>query len=149
LDGHQFSDARNGYLLLGLYEWDKLAIDAGVARDGNGFRGVTLAYCVREKDDLERVLVQACHLTFVRVPPYLSAVALPAWQVFTSPVVRGSSVNFMRADISPYARRPTLWLWTSLGIIFCGATYFVIADALPYLYRFSPATYGPFWPKRE
>ena len=46
-------------LVLGLYEWPKLAIDAGVDAAGQGFRGVTLAYCVRAPDDLERVLAQA------------------------------------------------------------------------------------------
>jgi uncharacterized protein len=48
----------NGFVL-GLYEWLKLAIDAGVPQEGSGFRGVTLAYCVREKGDLEHVLAEA------------------------------------------------------------------------------------------
>ena len=46
-------------LVLGLYEWPKLAADAAVDPNGSGFRGVSLAYCVRERDDLERVLVEA------------------------------------------------------------------------------------------
>jgi uncharacterized protein len=46
-------------LVLGLYEWPKLAVDAGVDDAGSGFRGVTLAYCVREPAELERVLAEA------------------------------------------------------------------------------------------
>ena len=46
-------------IVLGLYEWPKLAIDAGVDQAGSGFRGVTLAYCVRERDELEGVLAEA------------------------------------------------------------------------------------------
>ena len=46
-------------LVLGLYEWPKLALDAGVSQEGAGFRGVTLAYCVRRKEELEQVLAQA------------------------------------------------------------------------------------------
>jgi catechol 2,3-dioxygenase-like lactoylglutathione lyase family enzyme len=46
-------------LVLGLYEWPKLAADAGVEAVGSGFRGVTLAYCVRSPQDLERVLAEA------------------------------------------------------------------------------------------
>jgi len=48
----------NGFVL-GLYEWAKLADDAGVGADGSGFRGVALAYCVRAPEDLERVLAAA------------------------------------------------------------------------------------------
>lgn len=46
-------------LVLGLYEWDKLAADAGVEPEGSGFRGVTLAYCVRSPEDLELVISEA------------------------------------------------------------------------------------------
>ena len=46
-------------LVLSLYEWPKLAIDAGVDQAGSGFRGVVLAYCVRERDELEGVLAEA------------------------------------------------------------------------------------------
>jgi catechol 2,3-dioxygenase-like lactoylglutathione lyase family enzyme len=48
----------NGFVL-GLYEWAKLAADAAVDAGGSGFRGVTLAYCVRDPEDLERVLARA------------------------------------------------------------------------------------------
>ena len=46
-------------IVLGLYEWPKLAKDANVSEHGEGFRGVTLAYVVREKEELERVLAEA------------------------------------------------------------------------------------------
>jgi catechol 2,3-dioxygenase-like lactoylglutathione lyase family enzyme len=48
----------NGFVL-GLYEWPKLAIDARVPEEGSGFRGVTLAYCVRQREELEKVLAEA------------------------------------------------------------------------------------------
>jgi catechol 2,3-dioxygenase-like lactoylglutathione lyase family enzyme len=48
-----------GGMVLGLYEWPKLAIDAGVDAAGSGFRGVTLAYVVREKHQLEVILREA------------------------------------------------------------------------------------------
>jgi uncharacterized protein len=48
----------NGFVF-GLYEWAKLAADATVDAGGAGFRGVALAYCVREPADLERVLDRA------------------------------------------------------------------------------------------
>ena len=46
-------------IVLGLYEWPKLAEDAQVDPEGSGFRGVAFAYCVRAPEDLERVLAQA------------------------------------------------------------------------------------------
>jgi catechol 2,3-dioxygenase-like lactoylglutathione lyase family enzyme len=46
-------------IVLGLYEWAKLAADIGVDDAGAGFRGVTLAYCVRAPEDVEQVLAQA------------------------------------------------------------------------------------------
>jgi catechol 2,3-dioxygenase-like lactoylglutathione lyase family enzyme len=46
-------------LVLGLYEWPKLAIDAGVDEVGSGFRGVTLAYVVRKRDEVEEILREA------------------------------------------------------------------------------------------
>jgi uncharacterized protein len=42
-----------------LYRWDELAEDAGVAPDGDGFRGVTLAYNVRSSDRVDVVLAEA------------------------------------------------------------------------------------------
>jgi uncharacterized glyoxalase superfamily protein PhnB len=41
-----------------LYEWAKLAADAHVDASGAGFRGVTLAYCVRAPEDVAQVLAQ-------------------------------------------------------------------------------------------
>ncbi len=50
---------RLGGLVLALYPWDKLAADATVPAAGSGFRGVTLAHNVRQKEDVARVLAQA------------------------------------------------------------------------------------------
>ena len=48
-----------GSSALGLYSWKSLAEDAGVAADGNGFRGVTLSYLVRSDERVAEVLVEA------------------------------------------------------------------------------------------
>jgi catechol 2,3-dioxygenase-like lactoylglutathione lyase family enzyme len=45
--------------VLGLYEWPKLAKDAGVDQEGSGFRAVTLAYCARSEQEVRDVLAQA------------------------------------------------------------------------------------------
>ncbi len=44
---------------LGLYPWDALAGDAGVAADGSGFRGVTFSYVVRSEARVDAVLAEA------------------------------------------------------------------------------------------
>jgi catechol 2,3-dioxygenase-like lactoylglutathione lyase family enzyme len=49
----------NGSSSLALYPWDALADDAGVAADGDGFRGVTFAYNVRSEDRVDAVLAEA------------------------------------------------------------------------------------------
>jgi uncharacterized protein len=49
----------DGSSVLGLYPWDALAADAGVAADGSGFRGITLSYIVRSEDRVEAVLAEA------------------------------------------------------------------------------------------
>jgi catechol 2,3-dioxygenase-like lactoylglutathione lyase family enzyme len=49
----------NGSSLLGLYPWDALAADAGVASDGSGFRGFTLSYIVRSEERVDAVLAEA------------------------------------------------------------------------------------------
>ena len=57
-----FPDAvffRLGGVTLGLYPRDLLARDAGVAADGSGFRGVTLAHNVATREEVHRVLEQA------------------------------------------------------------------------------------------
>jgi len=42
-----------------LYPWEELAEDARVPADGDGFRGVTLAYNVRSKERVDEVLAEA------------------------------------------------------------------------------------------
>ncbi|MGH2621165.1 MAG: VOC family protein [Anaerolineales bacterium] len=49
----------NGSSALGLYPWDTLADDAGVAADGTGFRGITLSYVVRSDERVDAVLAEA------------------------------------------------------------------------------------------
>ena len=48
-----------GGLVLALYPTDKLAEDATVKPDGNGFKGVTLAHNVGEKGEVAEVLKEA------------------------------------------------------------------------------------------
>jgi uncharacterized protein len=48
-----------GSSALALYPWDALAEDANVAPEGNGFRGITLAYIVRSEDRVDTVLAEA------------------------------------------------------------------------------------------
>ena len=50
---------QSGGMVFSLYEWPKLADDAGVAAEGSGFRGVTLAYNARSKDEVRAVLEEA------------------------------------------------------------------------------------------
>lgn len=49
----------NGSSALALYTWGALAADAGVAPDGNGFRGITLNYFVPSTERVDEVLAQA------------------------------------------------------------------------------------------
>ena len=49
----------NGSSALALFPWDALAHDAGVAADGSGFRGITLAYNVRSEQRVDSVLAEA------------------------------------------------------------------------------------------
>jgi predicted lactoylglutathione lyase len=44
---------------LGLYPWKKLAQDALVSAQGNGFRGVTLAHNVKTKAEVNKILNKA------------------------------------------------------------------------------------------
>jgi uncharacterized protein len=48
-----------GDTAIALYPWDELAEDAGVPPEGEGFRGVTLAYNVRSEDRVDEVLAEA------------------------------------------------------------------------------------------
>jgi len=43
-------------MAIGLFGWDDLAADAGVPPDGQGFRGVALAYNVRAKEEVGQIL---------------------------------------------------------------------------------------------
>jgi catechol 2,3-dioxygenase-like lactoylglutathione lyase family enzyme len=58
-----------GTALLGLYAWDSLAGDAGVAPAGNGFRGVTLSYLVPSEERVEAVLGAASRAGATIVKP--------------------------------------------------------------------------------
>jgi uncharacterized protein len=49
----------DGSSLLGLYPWEALAADAGLAPEGTGFRGVTLSYIVRSDDRVAEILTEA------------------------------------------------------------------------------------------
>jgi hypothetical protein len=51
-----------GATALALYPWEALAEDAGVAPDGSGFRGITLAYIVRSEDRVDAVLAEAARV---------------------------------------------------------------------------------------
>jgi catechol 2,3-dioxygenase-like lactoylglutathione lyase family enzyme len=46
-------------MVFALFEWPKLAEDAGVSPEGTGFRGVTLAYNARTKEEVNAVLNEA------------------------------------------------------------------------------------------
>jgi uncharacterized protein len=48
-----------GSTALALYPWDELAKDARIGSEGDGFRGVTLAYIVRSEDHVDAVLAEA------------------------------------------------------------------------------------------
>jgi uncharacterized protein len=54
-------DMGGGSSMLALYTWDALAQDAGVAADGNGFRGVTLNHFVPSTKKVDEVLAKAEH----------------------------------------------------------------------------------------
>src|SRR5271156_3219236 len=50
---------KTGGTVLALHPWDKLAGDAQVPDEGHGFRGVTLAHNVRERQEVGEVLALA------------------------------------------------------------------------------------------
>ena len=47
-----------GSSTVGLYPWEALAGDAGVAPEGTGFRGVTLSYIVRSEERVAEVMAE-------------------------------------------------------------------------------------------
>lgn len=49
----------DGSSALALFPWDELAADADVPADGDGFRGVTLAYNVGSQERVDEVLAGA------------------------------------------------------------------------------------------
>ena len=57
-DGIAFLEVGPG-LRLGLYPWEKLAEDAQLPTDGEGFRGVTIAHNVRRRDQVDAVIAEA------------------------------------------------------------------------------------------
>jgi len=54
---------------LSLYPQEKLAEDATVSLDKNGFRGFTLAHNVKSEDEVEKVLALAQHAGAIIVKP--------------------------------------------------------------------------------
>jgi catechol 2,3-dioxygenase-like lactoylglutathione lyase family enzyme len=48
-----------GGMIFSLFEWPKLAEDAGVAPEGSGFRGFALAFNTRSKEEVHAVLEEA------------------------------------------------------------------------------------------
>lgn len=50
---------QTGGMVLCLYPRKELAKDAGVSAEGDGFRGIALAYNTRTRDDVNRVLAEA------------------------------------------------------------------------------------------
>lgn len=48
-----------GGMILGLYGWDALAEDAQVPAEGSGFRGTSIAFNTRSKDEVDARLAEA------------------------------------------------------------------------------------------
>ncbi|MCH1912671.1 VOC family protein [Leptospira noguchii] len=44
---------------LALYPWEELAADVGVSAEGDGFRGFTIAYNGRSKEEVDQVIAKA------------------------------------------------------------------------------------------
>jgi catechol 2,3-dioxygenase-like lactoylglutathione lyase family enzyme len=56
-DGVSFFQA--GDMILSLFGWAELAADAGLPAGGQGFRGVSLAYNARSREEADAVLAEA------------------------------------------------------------------------------------------
>jgi predicted lactoylglutathione lyase len=54
-----FVSFNRGSCELGLYPWDALAQDAGVAADGSGFRGFTFNHVVQSAAQVDELMAQA------------------------------------------------------------------------------------------
>ena len=83
-------------ILLSLYPRYKLAEDAGVSSEANGFKGFTLAYCTRTKDEVDQFIseLSAKGVLIVKAPEeafwggYSSYVADPdgnLWEIAYNP----------------------------------------------------------------
>jgi catechol 2,3-dioxygenase-like lactoylglutathione lyase family enzyme len=48
-----------GGMILSLFGWAELAADAGLPAEGQGFRGVSLAYNARSREEADAVLAEA------------------------------------------------------------------------------------------
>ena len=57
--GEDVAFLRTGGIVLSLYLRDKLAEDARIDPDGAGFRGITLAHNVPEREDVDRAIETA------------------------------------------------------------------------------------------
>ncbi len=83
-------------ILLSLYPREKLAEDAGVSSEGSGFKGVTIAYNTRTKEEVDELIqkLEAKGVTIVKKPEevfwggYSSYVADPdnnLWEIAFNP----------------------------------------------------------------
>jgi len=50
---------QTGCMALGLYPRDELAKDANISPDGGGFKGISLAYNARNREEVDSVLEEA------------------------------------------------------------------------------------------
>ncbi|MCG8306136.1 MAG: VOC family protein [Cytophagales bacterium] len=92
----QISFFRLRGMILSLYQREKLAEDATVDADGSGFKGFTMAYNARSKDEVDRIIekLEKRGVTIVKHPEkvfwggYSSYVADPdnnLWEIAHNP----------------------------------------------------------------
>ena len=92
----QISFFRLRGMILSLYQREKLAEDATVDADGSGFKGFTMAYNARSKDEVDRIIekLEKRGVTIVKPPEkvfwggYSSYVADPdnnLWEIAHNP----------------------------------------------------------------